>query len=350
MTSSNPVGIKGFDFIEFSSAEPEKLDKLFKMLGFSKLKRHHSKKIDYYRQNDIHFFVNVEPGSFSRNFADAHGPCASSTGWRVQDPGTALKVAIERGARPAEQIDFDSKSNKAPVPAIYGVGNSLIYFVDQNQSVDDRLQDWGFVDLEQAEIVESKGFYLVDHLTNNVYKGELEPLAKFYKDVFGFEEVRYFDIKGEQTGLLSYALRSPCGSFCIPINEGTEEKSQINEYLREYKGQGIQHIALLTPNILKVMDQMQNEGLQTLDIDSDYYDKVFDRVPGVKEDRSKIQQHNLLVDGDEEGYLIQIFTHNVIGPIFFEFIQRNEHFGFGEGNFGALFRAIERDQQRRGVL
>ncbi|MFW7377829.1 MAG: 4-hydroxyphenylpyruvate dioxygenase [Oligoflexus sp.] len=346
--ANNPVGIRGFDFIEFSSAEPEKLDILFKMLGFSKLKRHRTKKIDYYRQNDIHFFVNAEPGSFARDFASAHGPCASSTGWRVNDPKQALTAALERGARLAERSDF--QDGEQAVPAIYGVGDSLIYLVDQTKSMDERLNAWGFEDLAQPEMVESKGFYLVDHLTNNVHKGELEPLAKFYKDVFGFEEVRYFDIKGEQTGLLSYALRSPCGSFCIPINEGTEAKSQINEYLREYKGQGIQHIALLTPDIVKVMDLMQTEGLQTLDIDDDYYDKVFEKVPNIKEDRQKIQNYNLLVDGDEDGYLVQIFTHNVIGPIFFEFIQRNEHFGFGEGNFGALFRAIERDQKRRGVL
>ena len=176
------------------------------------------------------------------------------------------------------------------------------------------------------------------------------PLADFYKEVFGFQEIRYFDIRGEHTGLKSYALRSPCGSFCIPINEGTEAKSQINEYLNEYKGEGIQHIALLTSNILKLMDEMKVEGLKTLDIDADYYEMAFKRVPQLKEDKQKIQEHNLLVDGDESGYLIQIFTENVIGPIFFEFIQRHNNLGFGEGNFGALFRAIERDQKRRGVL
>jgi len=346
--TNNPVGIRGFDFIEFSSPEPAKLHALFKMLGFSKLKHHRTKKIDYFRQNDIHFFVNSEMGSFASDFSKAHGPCASATGWRVNDPKQAMETAVQRGARLAECSDY--QQDNAAVPAVYGVGNSLIYFVDQNKSMEERLKNWGFEDLADPELVESKGFYLVDHLTNNVYKNELEPLAKFYKDVFGFQEVRYFDIKGEHTGLLSYALRSPCGSFCIPINEGTEEKSQINEYLREYHGQGIQHIALLTPDIIKVMDLMQDENLQTLDIDADYYDKVFERVPNVKEDKKKIQDYNLLVDGDHDGYLVQIFTNNVIGPIFFEFIQRNEHFGFGEGNFGALFRAIERDQKRRGVL
>ena len=344
----NPIGIQGFDFIEFSSPNPEAMDKLFKLLGFSKLKGHKTKAIDYYKQNDIHFLLNREENSFSLNFSQKHGPCASATGWRVNDPESAIKEAEKRGARLCVENDYVIDGQ--PIPAIFGVGGSLIYLVNAHKSIEERLTEMGFVDLEKPELTESKGFYLVDHLTNNVYKGELEPLAKFYKDVFGFEEVRYFDIKGQKTGLLSYALRSPCGSFCIPINEGTEEKSQINEYLREYKGQGIQHIALLTPDILKVMDEMQSEDLQTLDIDDDYYDTVFKKLPNVKEDKEKIQKHNLLVDGDDSGYLIQIFTQNVIGPIFFEFIQRNHHSGFGEGNFGALFRAIERDQKKRGVL
>lgn len=340
--TQNPVGITGFDFIEFASPQPEALHDLFLKLGFSRLKRHKELKIDYYRQNDIHFFINHEADSFAGGFQKLHGPCASSTGWRVANGKEAFRAAVKRGARPAETQDY-------ALPAIYGVGNSLIYFVDDHASAD-RWAKLGFVDLEKPDMRPSKGFALVDHLTNNVYQGQLEPLARFYKDVFGFEEIRYFDIKGQETGLLSYALRSPCGSFCIPINEGKEEKSQINEYLREYKGEGIQHIALLCSNVIKVMDEMKVEGLKTLDMDRDYYDTVFKRFPHIKEDKAKIQSHNLLVDGDEEGYLIQIFTHNVIGPIFFEFIQRNLHQGFGEGNFGALFRAIERDQKKRGVL
>ncbi len=346
--ADNPVGIKGFDFIEFSSPEPEKMHKLFTILGFSRLKTHKSKSIDYYKQNDIHFFLNTEPDSFAKTFTGSHGPCACSTGWRVENASEAQRIAIERGAKLANCGDYVSIDGKA-IPAIYGVGGSLIYFVDQRMG-ETQLENLGFEDLDQPDIVESKGFHLIDHLTNNVFKGELEPLANFYKNVFGFEEVRFFDIKGEETGLLSYALRSPCGSFCIPINEGTEAKSQINEYLREYKGQGIQHIALLTPNIMKVMESINPKDLKTLDIDDDYYDEVFQRLPQVKEDKTKIKNFNLLVDGDEKGYLIQIFTENVIGPIFFEFIQRNNHYGFGEGNFAALFRAIERDQKRRGVL
>lgn len=337
----NHIGLTGFEFIEFASPNPEALHKLFLSMGFSRLKRHKTKNIDYYRQNDIHFLLNKEPQSFAADFTKLHGPCACSTGWRVTDAKKATKIAKERGAKAAKKIDYE-------LEAIEGVGESLIYFID-NPKDPQRYEKMGFVDLEKPDLAESKGFALVDHLTNNVPQGQLMPLANFYKDVFGFEEVRYFDIRGKQTGLLSYALRSPCGSFCIPINEGTEAKSQINEYLREYKGSGIQHIALLTSDLIKSMDKLEG-SLKTLDIDSDYYDDLFKRLPNVTEDQKKIRDHNLLVDGDEHGYLLQIFSENVIGPIFFEFIQRKQHLGFGEGNFGALFRAIERDQERRGVL
>lgn len=347
ISAKNPVGILGFEFIEFSSERPDELHKLFSDLGFSKFKRHESKAIDYYRQGDIHFIVNREPGSFAESFRKIHGPSACATGWRVENAQQAYDTAISRGAKPAEKSDFMRNGKK--LPGILGVGDSIIYFIDDPKNPK-RYEEMGFRDIPDPEIVPSKGFALMDHLTNNVFQGELKPLAEFYKNVFGFEEIRYFDIRGQKTGLLSFALRSPCGSFCIPINEGTEHKSQINEYLREYKGPGIQHIALLTANMLKTMESMKESAIDTLDIDDDYYKDVFERIPGVTEDHAKIRAHNLLVDGDESGYLLQIFSRNVIGPIFFEFIQRKNHLGFGEGNFGALFRAIERDQERRGVL
>lgn len=346
-TDKNPVGILGFEFVEFASPQPEALHKIFQLLGFSRTKHHKTKALDYYNQGDIHFIVNSEPNSFAASFAALHGPCACATGWRVQDAQKAYEVAIARGAKPAKQSDYERNGKK--VPAILGVGDSVIYFIDDHKN-GRRYDELGFETLAKADMVPSKGFALMDHLTNNVFPGELIPLSDFYKNVFGFEEIRYFDIRGQKTGLLSYALRSPCGSFCIPINEGTESKSQINEYLREYKGPGIQHIALLTSNILKTMESLEGADFETLDMESDYYDEVFQRVPGVVEDHQKIQNYNLLVDGDESGYLLQIFSRNVIGPIFFEFIQRRGHLGFGEGNFGALFRAIERDQERRGVL
>ena len=340
--NSNPVGIRGFDFIEFSSPDPERLFHIFTEFGFSTLKHIPGKDTFYLNQGDIHLIINTSKGSFADQFASKHGPCACATGWRVKDAALAFKVAVERGAKPAPQKDYS-------IPAIEGVGGSLIYFVDDYEDKE-RWGRLGFEELAEPNKVQSKGFGLIDHLTNNVYKGQLEPLAAFYKDVFGFSEVRYFDIDGKKTGLLSYALRSPCGSFCIPINEAKDPKSQIQEYLDDYQGEGIQHIAFLTSNMLETMERMEGSSIETLDIDSEYYDEVFDKVPGVTEDHKKIREHNLLVDGDSEGYLIQIFSKNLIGPIFFEFIQRKNHQGFGEGNFGALFRAIERDQEKRGVL
>ena len=345
-SSQNPVGIRGFEFIEFSSSEPEKLHHLFLELGFSRLARHETKAIDYYKQNDIHFLLNREPNSFAINFSKLHGPCAAATGWRVNNAKEAFDAAVKRGAEIAEG---DLRRHGAPVPAIKGVGDSLIYFIDDAKNPD-RYESLGFVPLKNPDIVPSRGFGLIDHLTNNVPQGQLKPLSDFYKNVFGFTEIHYFDIRGKKTGLLSYALRSPCGSFCIPINQGTEAKSQINEYLEEYKGSGIQHIAFLTSDMLKTMDTMATTKIDTLDIDPEYYEEVFQRLPQVTEDRKKLQDYNLLIDGDENGYLIQIFTKNLIGPIFFEFIQRKGHQGFGEGNFGALFRAIERDQERRGFI
>jgi 4-hydroxyphenylpyruvate dioxygenase len=349
MTTSpkNPVGILGFEFVEFASPNPENLHTLFFDLGFSCIKSDPKGLVDYYNQGDIHFLVNKNPKSFAADFAKLHGPSVCSTGWRVENAEQAFKVAVSRGAKPALKTDYLRNGKK--VPAIVGVGDSVIYFIDDHKNPA-RYDQMGFLAVKDPTLAKPKGFALMDHLTNNVYPGELLPLANFYRDVFGFEDVRYFDIRGEKTGLLSFALRSPCGSFCIPINEGTEAKSQINEYLREYKGQGIQHIALLTPNILKTMKEMEGAKFDTLDIDADYYDEVFTRIPIVSEDHQKIKDYNLLVDGDDSGYLIQIFSKNVIGPIFFEFIQRKNNLGFGEGNFGALFRAIERDQERRGVL
>jgi 4-hydroxyphenylpyruvate dioxygenase len=346
-TEENPIGLLGFEFIEFASQNTEKIVSLFKELGFSKTKKHKTHLVSYFNQGDIHFLVNSTPGSFAMQFANEHGPSACSTGWRVQDAQKAFKIAVERGAKPAPRSDYER--NGLPVPALLGVGDSLIYLIDDHKSVT-KYESMGFEALTQPEKVSSKGFALMDHLTNNVYPGQLKPLADFYKSVFGFKEVRYFDIRGQKTGLLSFALRSPCGSFCIPINEGTEKKSQINEYLDEYKGAGIQHIALLTGNIIKTMESLGDASFDTLDIDADYYEEAFKRVPHLSEDKKKIQDYNLLVDGDESGYLVQIFSQNVIGPIFFEFIQRKNHLGFGEGNFSALFRAIERDQVKRGVL
>jgi 4-hydroxyphenylpyruvate dioxygenase len=342
MTSENPIGLRGIDFVEFASPEPEKLDELFLAFGFSRLARHEGQDVVHYAQNDIHFLLNREPGSFAEDFARRHGPSICSMGWRVDDPQAAVDEAVRRGAERYTGASF------LDAPAIYGIGESLIYFVPAEPSGG----AFGrFVDLgDDKKVVEDLGFLAIDHLTNNVYKGTMETWSKFYKEIFGFTEVRYFDIKGLKTGLQSYALRSPCGSFSIPINEGNEDKSQIEEYLREYKGPGVQHLAFLSNDLLASLDKLDRSKIDTLDIDDEYYEEVFERVPNVTEDRDRIKKHKVLVDGDEDGYLLQIFTRNIIGPIFIEMIQRKNHHSFGEGNFGALFRSIEKDQERRGVL
>ncbi len=343
----NDIGLCGLDFIEFCSPHPHRLEELFLAFGFSKIKHHKEMQIDYFKQNDIHFFLNQEKGSHADVFAETHGPCISSMGWRFKDPEKAYKMALARGAKPAHSDYYNSSG--ADLPAIMGIGDSIIYFVGE-QTHSREYQDLGFTHHPKPIEVKDKGFLVVDHLTNNVYKGTMGQWADFYKKVFGFEEVRYFDIRGVKTGLTSFALRSPCGSFCIPINEAEEKKSQINEYLEEYKGPGVQHLAFLTGDILASLDAMQDSRIQTLDIDDDYYADIFTKFPKVTESHERIRAHNVLVDGDDEGYLLQIFTKNLIGPIFIEIIQRKNHYSFGEGNFGALFRSIERDQMKRGVL
>ncbi|AOE49844.1 4-hydroxyphenylpyruvate dioxygenase [Kangiella sediminilitoris] len=345
MSGNNYLGLRGIEFTEFASPESDFMDKVFKAFGFSKLKKYKNKDIYYYNQNDIHFLLNTEKKGLSKAFADRHGPAICSMGWRVDDAEKAMQVAIDRGAKPAASEDTD-----LDYPAIYGIGDSLIYFIDEFGEKGSIYEN-DFEPLPSPEITTDMGFTRIDHLTNNVYKGTMQKWADFYKNVFGFSEVRYFDIKGQQTALISYALRSPDGSFCIPINEGKgDDKNQIDEYLREYNGPGVQHIAFETNDILSSLDKLDRSVIDTLDIHEDYYKTVFDRVPNVTEDHQRIQDHQVLVDGDENSYLLQIFTKNLFGPIFIEIIQRANNQGFGEGNFQALFESIERDQQKRGVL
>lgn len=344
----NPIGLEGIEFIEFSSPEPEKLQALFLEFGFSKTHKHRERHLDLFQQNDIHLILNQQAHSKAQDFHRLHGPSVSSMGWRVKEAQKALEEATARGAKPCLTGDlFDQKGR--PIPAVYGIGESLIYFIEdwQKGSVYASL---GFQSHPHPLQVEEKGFLTIDHLTNNVYQGTMEQWSNFYKNIFGFTEVRYFDIRGAKTGLTSYALRSPCGTFCIPINEGTEKQSQINEYLEEYKGPGVQHIAFLSRDILASLKKLQGTSIQTLDIDDEYYAEIFNKIPNVTEDHHEIRRYNVLVDGDDHGYLLQIFTKNIIGPIFIEIIQRKNHHSFGEGNFGALFRSIERDQQKRGYI
>ncbi|TVR04137.1 MAG: 4-hydroxyphenylpyruvate dioxygenase [Deltaproteobacteria bacterium] len=343
--TANPLGIRGIDFVEFTGGDPAHFHHLFTSLGFSRVARHRSSAIDLYAQADIQFLVNRSGTGFAADFRAAHGPSICAMGLRVDDASMAYAEAVHRGARPVE----GPAGAELDLPAVYGIGDSLLYFTDAF-GARGSLRDRFFGDHPEPVEVAPKGFLLIDHLTNNVHRGRKAFWADFYRDIFGFREIRTFDIKGEKTGLTSYALQSPCGTFSLPINEGDDEKSQIEEYLREYNGEGIQHLALLTEDLLDSLDRMEGGPIETLDIDAGYYDEVFDRVPNVVEDHGRIRRHNVLVDGDEDGYLLQIFSKNIIGPIFFELIQRCNHRSFGEGNFTALFKSIERDQERRGVL
>ncbi len=343
--TNNYTGLLGIEFVEYASNNQKMLHDLFLNFGFSKLMQTENADMEYYRQNVIHFIINNKLGGHSDQSKKVHGPSISAMGLRTENAKKAHQIAIDRGAKNATG---EYQINGENVPAIFGIGDSLIYFVDTFKSAD-FYKSLGFVEHKNKEVVPDLGFKMIDHLTNNVEKGTMENWANFYKNIFGFTEVRYFDIKGAKTGLVSYALKSPCNTFCIPINEGTDKKSQINEYLEEYKGPGIQHIAFLTSDIVKSLEGLKGK-VQTLDIDDEYYQTVFDRVPNVTEDKKKLQELNILIDGDKEGYLLQIFTKNVIGPIFIEIIQRKNHLSFGEGNFGALFRSIEKDQEKRGYL
>ena len=342
--TTNPLGLTGIEFTEFASADSDFMENVFMDFGFSKTQKFAGKDIVHFVQNRIHFLLNREKSGFSADFTKSHGPAISSMGWRVKDAEFAQQEAVRRGAKAADNTDF-------PYPAIYGIGDSLIYFVDRYEG-SDTIWNTDFEDFDTPVMQESKGFIEIDHLTNNVYKGTMEKWANFYKDVFGFTEVRYFDIKGVKTALLSYALASPCGTFCIPINEGKDDNNnQIDEYLEIYDGPGVQHLAFRTEDLVRSCDLLKGSYIETLDIIPEYYETIWDRVPWVKEDKEKIKQHQILVDSQADNtYLLQIFTKNLFGPIFIEMIQREGDRGFGEGNFQALFESIERDQEKRGVL
>jgi 4-hydroxyphenylpyruvate dioxygenase len=338
MNTANPIGLKGIEFVEFCSPDAETLEKLFFAFGFSKLATTTNKEQRYFKQNDINFIISMKKNGHAYNFSKTHGPSICSMAFRVDNAQLAHKEALLRGAKNATG---EYAPNGEALMAIYGIGDSLIYFVDQfNQQ--NFYRDLGFLDNTEEKIIPSLGFKNIDHLMNF--------WSDFYKNIFGFTEVRYFDIKGAKTGLVSYALKSPCSTFCIPINEGTEKKSQINEYLDEYNGPGIQHLAFTTEDIIQSVQLIQKAGVKTLNMDEEYYAEVFQRVPNVTENKEALKKYQILVDGDEHGYLLQIFTKNIIGPIFIEIIQRKNHHSFGEGNFGALFRSIEKDQEERGYL
>lgn len=347
MTEQNPIGLFGVDFLEYAGTDPRFFANLFRKLGFTELGSIAGRQITLYRQGDINFIINCEQNTFASEFTKQHGPSISATGLRVADAEAAFHEALKRGAR-AYEGSIGTKG-AAPYPAIYGIGDSLIYFIDEKNHQD--LYSQQFKLKEPNARPEGLGLQIVDHFTNNVPRGEMSKWADFYEGIFNFKEVRYFDIKGKSTGLLSKAMRSPCGLFSVPINEPTESKSQIQEYLDEYKGSGIQHIAMTTERIISTLEKLKNNDIQFLNPPPEtYYRMLQDRLPMVSEDITQLQKNAILVDGDAHGYLLQIFTKNMIGPVFYEVIQRKGHDGFGDGNFQALFDAIEADQRERGYL
>ncbi|MCZ0933401.1 MAG: 4-hydroxyphenylpyruvate dioxygenase [Oligoflexia bacterium] len=340
------IPLNGLDFIEYASPEPNKLESLFQQLDFVKTAQHKKKDVILYQQGDSQFVINKERNSFAEDFMkQRQSPCVCSIGFRVDIPAqTALEIACSRGAKAVE------KDSSHSFPAIYGVGDSLIYFIDDYQKEDSHwMKQFSFTNKAS-----SSHLLLIDHLTNNVPTGAMNHWSEFYSNIFGFTERRYFDIKGVKTGLLSKVMKSPCDTISIPINEPSPDergkKSQIQEYLEEYHGAGIQHIALLTQQIVPAIERLRRKGLSFLDTPSAYYEMLKERLPVVKENVKDLERNQILADGDEKTYLLQIFTKNVIGPIFFEVIERHGHEGFGEGNFQALFDAIERDQMKRGYL
>lgn len=345
----NPMGTDGFEFVEYAAPDPDALGALFERLGFERVAQHRSKDVRLYRQGDAHFIINAEPDSFGQAFARVHGPSVCALGIRVRDAAKAYARALELGA-------WGVPSNPGPmelaIPAIKGIGDSLLYFVDRYGDAG-TIYDVDFRQVERDQPAPPTGLLEIDHLTHNVHRGRMKEWADFYERLFNFREIRYFDIEGKLTGLRSKAMTSPCGKIRIPINESSDEKSQIEEYLSAYHGEGIQHIALSTADIHASVEAMKERGIRFLETPDAYYDAVDARVPGHGQDLERLRKNAILIDGAPEagqGILLQIFTENMIGPIFFELIERQGNEGFGEGNFQALFESMEQDQIDRGTL
>ncbi|HWA62571.1 MAG TPA: 4-hydroxyphenylpyruvate dioxygenase [Caulobacteraceae bacterium] len=345
----NPLGTDGFEFVEFTSPEPERLKGLFELMGFRAVSKHRSKDVLRFAQGDINFILNMEPQGQPAQFRSLHGPSANAMAFRVRDAARAFELAVERGAKPVTGPVGPMELN---IPAIEGIGGSNLYLVDRYGAA--AIYDVDFRPIEGAPArVPGVGLTYIDHLTHNVHRGRMAHWAEFYERIFNFREIRYFDIEGSQTGLFSKAMTSPDGKIRIPLNESQDEHSQIEEFLKDYKGEGIQHIALGTDDIFHAVETMREAGVRFQDTPDTYYEGLNARVPGHGENLQRLQADRILLDGaptEGQGLLLQIFTENMIGPIFFEMIQRKGNEGFGEGNFKALFESIELDQIRRGVL
>ncbi|HVQ77441.1 MAG TPA: 4-hydroxyphenylpyruvate dioxygenase [Candidatus Binatia bacterium] len=354
----NPMGTDGFEFIEYAAPDPTAMGALFERLGFKAIARHRHKNVLLYRQGGINFIVNAEPDSFAQRFARLHGPSICAIAFRVQDAKSAYERAVSLGAWGYAGTAGPGELN---IPAIKGIGDSLIYLIDRwrgkGGKTSGEIGNIGFYDVDFEPLPGAEldfaghGLTYIDHLTHNVHKGRMKEWADFYERLFNFREIRYFDIEGQVTGVRSKAMTSPCGKIRIPINEeGTEKAGQIQEYLDRYHGEGIQHVALGSTDLFWTVDALRARGVKLLDTVDTYYELIDQRIPGHGESVAELQQRKILVDGKAGALLLQIFSENQLGPIFFEFIQRKGDEGFGEGNFKALFESIELDQMRRGVL
>ena len=343
----NPIGTDGFEFVEYTAPDVRELSALFERMGFRAVARHRSKDVTLFRQGQVNFIVNAEPDSHGSRFAREHGPSACAMAFRVKDAAKAYTKLIALGAKPFHNQVGPMELN---IPAIEGIGGSVIYLVDRYG--EHSIYDVDFVATDPARglVHVGAGLTAIDHVTHNVFRGNMDKWAGFYETLFNFREVRYFDIEGKLTGLKSRAMTSPDGAIRIPINESSDDKSQIEEYLHAYHGEGIQHIALSTDNIYHSVEMLAEHGAQFQDTPETYYERLDNRIKGHGENVERLKASRILMDGEKDNLLLQIFTQNAIGPIFFEIIQRKGNQGFGEGNFKALFESIELDQIKRGVL
>ncbi|MEI8029822.1 MAG: 4-hydroxyphenylpyruvate dioxygenase [Comamonadaceae bacterium] len=350
---SNPMGLMGFEFVEFASPTPHTLEPIFEKLGFTAVARHRSKEVTLYRQGEINFIVNREPGSAAAYFAAEHGPSACGMAFRVKDSHKAYRFAMERGAQP---LEVPTGPMELRLPAIKGIGGAPLYLIDrfeEGKSIYDIDFEF-FADVDRRPV--GHGLKIVDHLTHNVYRGRMAYWASYYEKLFNFRELRYFNIQGEYTGLTSKAMSAPDGKIRIPLNEESSRGSgQIEEFLMQFNGEGIQHIALATDDLISTIDKLALAGVPLMTAPNDaYYEMLSERLPNHGQPLSELQTRGILMDGTTAGgkprLLLQIFSQTLLGPVFFEFIQRQGDEGFGEGNFKALFESLERDQIQRGAL
>jgi 4-hydroxyphenylpyruvate dioxygenase len=343
------MGLDGFEFVEFTDDDPQALAGLFGLLGFTHIGTHRSKNVRHYAQGDIHFILNMEPQGQVADFRAVHGPGANAMAFRVDDAAKALKLAVERGATPVAGRVGPAELN---IPAIAAIGGANLYLVDRRGAA--TIYDIDFEPVPGATALDnSVGLHTLDHLTHNLKRGQMDVWAGYYEKIFGFREIRTFDIEGQSTALFSRAMTAPDDKIRIPLNESQDDYSQIEEFIRDYGGEGIQHIALATDDIFATVDALRARGVAFQDTPDTYYDLLDSRLPGHGHDVGAMQARKILIDGAPEtggGLLLQIFTRTMIGPIFFEIIQRKGNDGFGEGNFKALFESIELDQIRRGAI